>query len=66
MRKGKQAQYCRKESAERFRGGQSSLTKEESRREVECKRRKGGGGEERNHWSILKPYGDQVNLISKA
>ena len=47
MRKGKQAQYCRKESAERFRGGQSSLTKEESRREVECKRRKGGGrGEE--------------------
>lgn len=65
MRKGKQAQYCRKESAERLRGGQSSLTKEESKEKLSAKEGR-GGGEERNHWSILEPYGDQVNLISKA
>ena len=66
MRKGKQAQYCRKESAERLRGEQSSLTKEESKEKLSAKEGRGGGGEERNHWSILEPYGDQVNLISKA
>ena len=65
MRKGKQAQYCRKESAERLRGEQSSLTKEESKEKLSAKEGR-GGGEERNHWSILEPYGDQVNLISKA
>ena len=59
MRKGKQAQYCRKESAER-------LTKEESKEKLSAKEGRGGGGEERNHWSILEPYGHQVNLISKA
>ena len=64
MRKGKKAQYCRKESAERLRGEQSSLTKEESKEKLGAK--EGGGGEERNHWSILDPHGDQVNLISKA
>lgn len=66
MRKGKQAQNCRKESAERLRGEQSSLTKEESKEKLSAKEGRGGGGEERNHWSILEPYGDQVNLISKA
>lgn len=66
MRKGKQAQYCRKESAERLRGEQSSLTKEESKEKLSTKEGRGGGGEERNHWSILEPYGDQVNLVSKA
>ena len=65
MRKGKQAQYCRKESAERLRGEQSSLTKEESKEKLSAKEGR-GGGEERNHWSILEHYGDQVNLISKA
>ena len=67
MREGKKAQYCRKESAERLRGEQSSLTKEESKEKLSAKEgRGGGGGEERNHWSILDPHGDQVNLISKA
>lgn len=65
MREGKQAQYCRNESAERLRGEQSSLTKEESKEKLSAKEGR-GGGEERNHWSILEPYGDQVNLISKA
>lgn len=65
MREGKQAQYCRNESAERLRGEQSSLTKEESKEKSSAKEGR-GGGEERNHWSILEPYGDQVNLISKA
>ena len=44
MRKGKQAQYCRKESAERLRGEQSSLTKEESKEKLSAKERRGGGG----------------------
>lgn len=65
MREGKQAQYCRNESAERLRGEQSSLTKEESKEKLSAKEGR-GRGEERNHWSILEPYGDQVNLISKA
>lgn len=47
MRKGKQAQYCRKESAERLRGEQSSLTKEESKEKLSAKERRGGGGERR-------------------
>ena len=66
MIKGKKAQYCCKESAERLRGEQSSLTKEESKEKLSAKEGR-GGGEERNHsWSILEPYGDQVNLVSKA
>ena len=40
MRKGKQAQYCRKESAER-------LTKEESKEKLSAKEGRGGGGERR-------------------
>ena len=47
MRKGKQAQYCRKESAERLRGKQSSLTKEESKEKLSAKEGRGGGGERR-------------------
>ena len=51
MRKGKQAQYCRKESAERLRGEQSSLTKEESKEKLSAKegRGRGGGGERRGN-----------------
>lgn len=66
MRKGKKAQYCRKESAERLRGEQSSLTKEESKEKLSAKEGRGWWREEGNHWSILEPYGHQVNLISKA
>ena len=47
MRKGKKAQYCCKESAERLRGEQSSLTKEESKEKLSTKEGRGGGrGEE--------------------
>ena len=52
MRKGKQAQYCRKESAERLRGKQSSLTKEESKEKLSAKEGRGWWREEGNHWSI--------------
>ena len=44
MRKGKKAQYCCKESAERLRGEQSSLTKEESKEKLSAKEGRGGGG----------------------
>ena len=62
MRKGKQAQYCRKESAERLRGEQSSLTKEESKEKLSAKEGRGGGrGEEslehfRAIWRSSKSY----------
>ena len=62
MRKGKQAQYCRKESAERLRGEQSSLTKEESKEKLSAKEGRGGGrGEEslehfRALWRSSKSY----------
>lgn len=62
MRKGKQAQYCRKESAERLRGKQSSLTKEESKEKLSAKEGRGGGrGEEslehfRAIWRSGKSY----------
>ena len=60
MRKGKKAQYCRKESAERLRGEQSSLTKEESKEKWGAKEG-GGGGEEslehfRSSWRSSKSY----------
>ena len=55
MRKGKKAQYCRKESAER-------LTKEESKEKLSAKEGRGGGrGEEslehfRTLWRSGKSY----------
>ena len=48
MRKGKKAQYCCKESAERLRGEQSSLTKEESKEKLSAKERRGGGRGEKS------------------
>ena len=63
MRKGKKAQYCRKESAERLIGEQSSLTKEESKEKLSAKEGRGGGerGEEslehfRALWTSGKSY----------
>ena len=61
MKKGKKAQYCRKESAERLRGEQSSLTKEESKEKWGAKEGGGGGGEEslehfRSSWRSSKSY----------